>query len=71
VIKAPIIKVIRKVKKKNFDKGMSKNLGVYKTKIYQNINFNTTKVGHGVPCSHKCIIVGYGSFTDIKYHKEE
>jgi hypothetical protein len=39
---------------------MLESLGVDKVEIYWNIDFNATKMGHGVPCSHRCIIIGCG-----------
>jgi hypothetical protein len=47
------------------DKGKSKSLGAYKAKIHLSTDINTTKLGRGGPCSHICIIVGYGYFTSI------
>jgi hypothetical protein len=45
---------------------MLESLGADITKTYWNTDFNATKVGHGVPCSYKCIIIGYGGFTSTK-----
>jgi hypothetical protein len=65
---ATIMAQITKLARKNkvfMDKRKSKSLGACKTKIHLGTNINTTKLRRGVPCSHICIIVGYGCFTSI------
>ncbi len=47
-------------------KGVLENLGAYKAKIYWNMGFNTHKMGHGVPCSHKCTLLVVGALLAQK-----
>ncbi len=59
-------KVHKEDKKFLVNRKMLESLGADITKTYWNTDFNATKVGHGVPCSYKCIIIGYGGFTSTK-----
>jgi hypothetical protein len=68
---AIITKFIRKTILFFLNKGVLKSLEAYKVKIHWNIDFNTTEVGCGIMCSHKCIIIGWGGFTNIKYKGKE
>jgi hypothetical protein len=63
---ALIIKLTRKT-----SSYMLESVGAYKVEIHWSIYFNTTKMVYGVPSSHICIIIGYGSFIGTKYHREK
>ncbi len=57
---APITKFKRKIESILWEEECQKAWELINIYIYWSIDFNISEVGCGVPCSHKCIIVGVG-----------